>query len=115
MQWFGMLLYFLSCSDSSSYVSDTTASSGLSRPPILQRFYWAVLEAFIAAILIMNAPYNFGEDAGGMRALSICMSAPIRLLLCVCMVAIYRLLKFEFGEEDILRAKKFNTQVREMW
>ena len=40
LQWLGMLMYFLSTSDSSSFVNDMMAAGGLSRPPLLQRVYW---------------------------------------------------------------------------
>ena len=42
--WIALLLYFITSSDSGSYVDDLLGSSGLSKPPALQKIYWGFTE-----------------------------------------------------------------------
>lgn len=36
----GVILYFVTSSDSGSYVDDTLAAGGLVNPPLPQKIYW---------------------------------------------------------------------------
>jgi choline/glycine/proline betaine transport protein len=53
-------LFFVTSSDSGSYVVDTLTSGGHPDPPIRQRVFWASMEGLVAAVLLV---------VGGLRAL----------------------------------------------
>ncbi len=69
-------LFFVTSSDSGSYVVDTLTSGGHPDPPVWQRVFWAVIEGAIAAVLLA---------VGGLTALQ---SAAINTGLPFCAVLI---------------------------
>jgi choline/glycine/proline betaine transport protein len=81
-------IFFVTSSDSGSFVVDMLTSGGHPNPPVWQRIFWAVSEGVVAALLLV---------AGGLRALQ---SAAIDtgLPFCVVMLAIC------FGLVKALRA-----------
>jgi len=46
-----------------------------------------------------------------LRAISIVMGLPFTIVLCHLVLALYRALKKEMGDKDIIESKRFNTQV----
>jgi hypothetical protein len=111
--WVGLFFWFITSSDSGSYVDDLLGSSGLSKPPAIQRIYWAFTEGAVASILVASTPEE-GDFQGvlkGLRSVSICAGLPLTVFMCLMVPATYRALKFEYGEKDILGAKKFNVQI----
>ena len=110
--WVGLLVYFITSSDSGSFVDDLLGASGLSHPPAIQKIYWGCVEGAVASILVASAPDgNFQSVLKGLRAVSLCAGMPLTVLMCLMVPATWRALKYEFKEPDILRAKKFNTQI----
>ena len=110
--WVGLLIYFITSSDSGSFVDDLLGASGLSHPPAIQKIYWGCVEGAVASILVASAPDgDFQGVLKGLRAVSLCAGFPLTVLMCLMVPATWRALKYEFREPDILRAKKFNTQI----
>jgi len=110
--WIGLFFYFITSSDSGSYVDDLLGASGLSKPPALQKIFWAATEGAVACILVASAPEGSFQDVlKGLRSVSICAGAPLTVMMCLMVPSTYRALKFEFGEKDILNSKKFNVQL----
>jgi len=53
-------VFFVTSSDSASFVVDIITSGGHPNPPVPQRIFWAVMEGVIAAVLLLG---------GGLKAL----------------------------------------------
>jgi choline/glycine/proline betaine transport protein len=90
MQWIGvilMVIFFITSSDSGSFVDDMVTSGGNPNPPVANRVFWGVSEGAAAAVLLL---------AGGLKALqaaSISAGLPQSILLifgCVGLVKILR-------------------------
>ncbi len=85
-----VVTFFVSSSDSGSLVIDTLASGGAQEPPVWQRIYWAVLEGFVAAVLLLT---------GGLEALqtmTIASAFPMILLIMVAMISFVKSLKEDY-------------------
>lgn len=65
---FLVITFFVTSSDSGSLVVDSLASGGKIKSPVGQRIFWAVMEGFIAAVLLI---------VGGSEALSILQTAVV--------------------------------------
>lgn len=65
---FLVITFFVTSSDSGSLVVDSLASGGKIKSPVGQRVFWALMEGFIAAVLLI---------IGGKQALSILQAAVI--------------------------------------
>lgn len=109
MLYVGLVIYFVTSSDSGSYVDDLQASSGLSEPPIPQKIFWCVTEGAVATGLVATGVER------ALRAISIVMGLPFTIVLCHFVLALWRTLKKERGDRDILEAKRFNTQLLDVF
>jgi choline-glycine betaine transporter len=108
----GLFFYFITSSDSGSYIDDLLSASGLSKPPVLQKVYWGFTEGAVASALVGGAPGgNFSSILKGLRSVSICAGMPLTVLMCLMVPSTYRALKREFGDKDIITSKKFNSQL----
>lgn len=79
-----IVLWFVTSSDSASFVIDMLTAGGDTNPPKIQRLFWASTEGVIAAILLA---------AGGLQALqaaAIIAGFPFALVIFVMMVALWR-------------------------
>merc|ERR1711871_756307 len=113
--WLGLVIYFLTSSDSGSMTDDIISASGLSaeRVPWWQKVFWCWTEGLVAIALV-----NTGGALKALQALSIVIGLPYTVLLCLMVPSLYRLVKKEMGDEDIATSYKFNTQlgdVFELW
>lgn len=85
-------VFFVSSSDSASFVVDMLTSGGHPDPPRWQRVFWAVAEGLCAAMLI----YIGGQDSlNAMHALVIASAVPYTL----CMLAMVAALCWAFWRE----------------
>jgi len=76
--------FFVTSSDSGSLVKATLASGGTLTPPVWQRFFWAVLEGVVAAVLLL---------AGGLAALqsaTIAAALPFTLVIFLAFIGLMR-------------------------
>lgn len=87
-----VITFFVSSSDSGSLVIDTLASGGAEEPPVWQRIYWALLEGFVAAVLLLT---------GGLEALQTMTIASAFPMIILIVLAIFSFLKTL--KEDYLR------------
>ena len=86
-----IMLWFVTSSDSASFVIDMLTAGGDTNPPKIQRLFWATTEGVIAAILLA---------AGGLSALqaaAIVAGLPFALVVFVMMYALLRGLSREQG------------------
>uniref|UniRef100_A0A7S2MVK1 Uncharacterized protein n=1 Tax=Zooxanthella nutricula TaxID=1333877 RepID=A0A7S2MVK1_9DINO len=106
----GLILYFVTSSDSGSLVVDIISANGHTEPPMIQRIMWSFTEGATACALLA-AGRNLEKSDGSLRALqsaSMIMGLPYTFLLFWCAQGLVLLVKEEVGE---LRAdrKAFGT------
>ncbi len=82
-------IFFVTSSDSGSYVVDMLTSGGRSEPPTWQRVFWGTAEGAIAATLL----YCGGLE--GLRMAAICMGLPFCFVLVLVCLAFVRALREE--------------------
>jgi choline-glycine betaine transporter len=84
-------LFFVTSSDSGSFVVDMLASGGHPDPPLWQRLFWATTEGAVAIVLLL---------AGGLGALqsaAIATGLPFCLVLLVTCVSLVKSLRTTGG------------------
>jgi hypothetical protein len=106
--WLGLVIYFLTSSDSGSMTDDIISASGLTPGsiPAWQKVFWCATEGAVACALVKT-----GGALGAVRNVSIIIGLPFTALLCMMVPSLYRIVKKEAGDTDILEGKKFNTQL----
>ena len=76
--------FFVTSSDSGSLVKSTLASGGSLNPPVSQRFFWAVLEGVVAAVLLMVG------GLGALQSATIAAALPFTLVIMLAFVGLFR-------------------------
>ncbi|WP_099865090.1 BCCT family transporter [Pararhizobium haloflavum] len=79
-----IMLWFVTSSDSGSFVIDMLTAGGHSNPPKIQRLFWAITEGCIAAVLLV---------AGGLEALqaaAVVAGFPFAFVILVLMYGLMR-------------------------
>ena len=93
----GIVLYFITSSDSGSLIIDTLSANGDPDPPVIQRVFWALTEGATATALLWAG----GKDAlVALRTVSICSGLIYTVLLNFMVVAVWRAIKIEAGDLD---------------
>jgi choline/glycine/proline betaine transport protein len=95
-----IVIFFVTSSDSGSFVVDMIANGGNPDPPMWSRVFWAVLEGSIAAVLIWSAALT-GSETGGLAALqtmAILVAAPFTVVMVLACFATVRALRAEHKE-----------------
>ncbi|XP_074656141.1 putative glycine betaine transporter [Tubulanus polymorphus] len=92
-----IILYFVTSSDSGSYVIDCLAANGDKEPPRIQRVFWAFSEGATASALIWVG----GKDAlSSLQTVSVAAGLPFTIVICFACVALWRVLEVEGGNRD---------------
>jgi choline/glycine/proline betaine transport protein len=84
-----IVLWFVTSSDSGSYVIDMLTAGGDPNPPRIQRVFWATSEGAVAAILLL---------AGGLEALqaaAVVAGFPFAVVLALIMLGLWRALAWD--------------------
>lgn len=79
-----IVLWFVTSSDSASFVIDMLTAGGDINPPKIQRLFWALMEGLIAAILLAAG------GLGALQAAAIVAGLPFALVIFVMMYALLR-------------------------
>ena len=80
-------IFFVSSSDSASFVVDILTSGGHPNPPTWQRVFWATAEGATAAVLI----YTGGDEIlSGLKAGVVCFGLPFCVILLLVCIALFR-------------------------
>jgi choline-glycine betaine transporter len=110
--WLGLVIYFLTSSDSGSMTDDIISASGLkaSSIPLWQKVFWCFTEGIVAISLVAGAA-GAKDSMQSLQAASIIIGLPFTFLLCMMVPGLYRALKREMGDEDIIQSMRFNTQL----
>ena len=78
-------VFFVTSSDSASFVVDMLTSGGIPDPPIWQRTFWAVSEGLVAAALLMASGK---EGLSALQAVVVTVGAPFSLVMIAMMVSL---------------------------
>lgn len=82
-----IMLWFVTSSDSASFVIDMLTAGGDTNPPKIQRLFWAITEGLIAAILIAAG----GQDSlSALQAAAIVAGFPFAMVVFVMMYSLLR-------------------------
>ncbi len=94
---FLIVVFFVTSSDSGSYVVDMLASGGNPTPPVWSRVMWATLEGLVAAALLL-AGGNAG--LGALQTMAILLAAPFSIVMILMMFATAKALLLEHGQRE---------------
>jgi choline-glycine betaine transporter len=99
-----IVLYFVTSSDSASFVVDMLAANGNDDPPLWQRISWASLEGVCAGMLVITAdPDKPGEALGALQSVPIILGLPFTFLLFWMCHALMVLCREESKEIPLVR------------
>jgi choline-glycine betaine transporter len=107
----GITLYFITSSDSGSYVDDVISANGMAKPPIMQKIFWCWTEGGVAIALLIVGDKAGGNALGAVQAVSIVAGLPFTLMLCFMCTSVWRALKIDAGDDDICQATQWSTGV----
>jgi choline/glycine/proline betaine transport protein len=82
-----IVLFFVTSSDSASFVIDIITSGGHTNPPVPQRIFWAVLEGVVAAVLLTVGGTSSLE---ALQTASILTGLPFAIVIVLIAVAMLR-------------------------
>lgn len=91
----GIMLYFVTSSDSGSLVIDCLTANGHPHPPIPQRIFWALMEGACATALLQAGG---SEALSALRTVSIAAGLPYTFVLCWMCQSLWIVLRIEAGE-----------------
>jgi len=93
----GIILYFVTSSDSGSLVIDIMSANGDQEPPHAQRVFWALVEGGTATALLVAG----GKDAlGALQTASVASGLPYTIIMCFMTISLWRALAMECGDLD---------------
>ena len=102
-----IVIFFVTSSDSGSYVVDMIANGGTPDPPVWSRVMWAVLEGAIAAVLIL-AGAAAGVEGGGLASLqtmAIITAVPFTIVMIGICISLVKAFSAEDKERDRIERK----------
>ncbi len=79
-----IVLWFVTSSDSASFVIDMLTAGGETNPPKIQRLFWAILQGFVAAILLAAG------GLGALQAAAIVAGFPFAIVVFIMLYAMIR-------------------------
>ena len=92
-----IIMYFVTSSDSGSYIIDMLGSNGDLEPPTLQRVFWALTEGGAATALLVAG----GKDAlQALQTVSIVCGLPYTFVICFLCVALWRACGVSYRDLD---------------
>jgi len=106
-----VVLYFVTSSDSASYVVDILAANGLEEPPTIQKVFWGCTEGVAAIALLLSADEeNPSAALNAVKAIPIILGLPFTFMLFWMCQALMIVCSEEAGKMAIER-KNFRTWV----
>ncbi len=90
-----VIIFFVTSSDSGSFVVDMLASGGELDPPVWSRIFWAALEGAVAATLLVAGAVSGGDGLGALQTMAVLLALPFSFVMIAMMIAIVRALMRE--------------------
>ena len=105
-----LVIFFVTSSDSASFVLGILSANGVQTPPLFIRLFWATVQGAIAALLLWLGAVG-GSTTEGLKALqvlSILTALPFSVVMLLTCVSMYRALRWEDNlrlraERELLR------------
>ena len=97
----GITFYFVTSSDSGSFVDDVISAQGHENPPWIQRVYWALTEAATAQALLTSS-----SGLGTIQAVSVIAGLPYTIAICYLCTSLMRALRRECRDPEILSQRR---------
>ncbi|KAJ1459241.1 BCCT family transporter-domain-containing protein [Pelagophyceae sp. CCMP2097] len=98
--WVCLLIYFITSSDSGSYVIDILAANGNPEPPMFQRTFWACTEGAAATALLVGSGADSTRSIKALQAVSVVSGLPLTFVLMYVSHALYVCIQEEVGDLD---------------
>ena len=92
-----IILYFVTSSDSASFIIDMLGSNGDLDPPKLQRIFWALTEGAAASALLKAGG---GTAMTALQTVSIVFALPYTVIVCFLCVALWRACAVAYRDMD---------------
>jgi choline/glycine/proline betaine transport protein len=86
---FVVMIFFVTSSDSASFVIDMITAGGRTHPPVKQRVFWAITEGVVAGVLLL------GGGLVALRIASVSTGLPFALILLFACVSLWKGLQKE--------------------
>ncbi|MGC1207233.1 MAG: BCCT family transporter, partial [Ornithinimicrobium sp.] len=110
-----IVVFFVTSSDSGSFVVDMIATGGSPNPPLWSRIFWAVLEGAIAAALIIAGTAGDNPQGGlaALQTMAILVAAPFTIVMILSCVALVKALSQEHQEKLRLERQVLLREIAE--
>ncbi|MEA3424188.1 MAG: BCCT family transporter, partial [Bacillota bacterium] len=92
--------FFVTSSDSGSLVVDSITSGGKLNSPVIQRVFWACMEGFIAAVLLL---IGGSEVLTVLQTTVISTGLPFAIILVMMSVLLLKSVKETYGEQNRIK------------
>merc|ERR1712038_899073 len=103
-----IVLYFVTSSDSASFVVDIMAANGTEEPPLAQKIFWAFTEGAAACALLASSADTNNAALNAVKAIPIILGLPFTFLLFWMCQGLLIVCKEEAGDLEVDR-KHFKT------
>lgn len=103
MSVFALILivtFFVTSSDSGSFVIDIITSGGKTNPQKIQRIFWSLLEGMTASVLLI------GGGLIAMQTAVISLAVPFSIIIVIMCFSTYKALKTEYLSKTALKKEK---------
>ncbi|RYG76440.1 BCCT family transporter [Yimella sp. RIT 621] len=107
-----VVVFFVTSSDSGSFVVDMIASGGNPNPPVWSRVMWASLEGGIAAALILTGGAG-GEGLAALQTMAILVALPFSIVLILMAISTGKELVGKHAELVHGRRRRFEKSIRD--
>jgi len=104
----GVFFYFVTSSDSGSFIDDTLSAGGMEEAPAIQKVYWCCMEGACATALLSAGG---SEAISAIQSVSICSGFPYTVMICFMCTALYWACLHEVGDETFFKSTCFSQGV----
>jgi len=99
-----IIVFFVTSSDSASFVIDMMAANGIENPPVTQKIFWALTEGAAAcALLLSGSASGTTASIDAVKNVPIVLGMPLSILLMWTAWGIVTMCKEDLGELKISR------------
>lgn len=102
-----IVIFFVTSSDSGSYVVDMLASGGDQNPPVWSRAFWAAMSGAVAAVLLLAG----GGGLDALKTMAILLALPFSVVMVLMVVATSKALLAENRLRQRQQRRWFAEQV----